>query len=51
MSGIGFAAAILYGGWQGIYGNVTLGEFMGFMTAALLAFQPLKSLATIAGAR
>jgi ATP-binding cassette, subfamily B, bacterial MsbA len=46
MSGLGFALAILYGGWQGIYGNVTLGEFMGFMTAALLAFQPLKSLAT-----
>lgn len=47
MSGLGFAAAILYGGWQGIYGNVTLGAFMGFMTAALLAFQPLKQLAGI----
>jgi subfamily B ATP-binding cassette protein MsbA len=47
MSGLGFAAAILYGGWQGIYGNVTLGAFMGFMTAALLAFQPLKTLASI----
>ena len=47
MSGVGFAAAILYGGWQGIYGDVTLGQFMGFMTAALLAFQPLKTLAGI----
>src|SRR4029079_13646213 len=47
MSGLGFAAAILYGGWQGIYGNVSLGHFMGFMTAALLAFQPLKQLASI----
>jgi ATP-binding cassette, subfamily B, bacterial MsbA len=47
MSGLGFAAAILYGGWQGIYGNVTLGAFMGFMTAALLAFQPMKQLASI----
>jgi subfamily B ATP-binding cassette protein MsbA len=47
MSGLGFAAAILYGGWQGIYGNVTLGSFMGFMTAALLAFQPIKTLAGI----
>jgi subfamily B ATP-binding cassette protein MsbA len=46
-SGLGFAAAILYGGWQGIYGDVTLGAFMGFMTAALLAFQPLKALAGI----
>jgi len=47
MSGLGFSAAILYGGWQGIYGNVTLGSFMGFMTAALLAFQPLKTIAGI----
>jgi subfamily B ATP-binding cassette protein MsbA len=47
MSGLGFAAAILYGGWQGIYGNVSLGHFMGFMTAALLAFQPMKQLASI----
>jgi hypothetical protein len=36
-----------HGGWQGIYGNVTLGAFMGFMTAALLAFQPMKALASI----
>ena len=47
MTGVGLAAAILYGGWQGIYGNVTLGHFMGFMVAALLAFQPLKALATL----
>ena len=47
MSGIGFAAAILYGGWQGIYGHVTLGQFMGFMTAALLTFQPLRQMANI----
>lgn len=45
--GIGLAAAILYGGWQGINDRVTLGQFMGFMTAALLAFQPLKALAGI----
>ena len=46
MAGLGLSAVILYGGWQGIHGNVTLGHFMGFMTAALLALQPLKSLAT-----
>ena len=45
VTGIGIALAILYGGWQGIYGDVSLGHFMGFMTAALLAFQPLRSLA------
>jgi subfamily B ATP-binding cassette protein MsbA len=46
MTGVGMAAAIFYGGWQGIYGNVSLGHFMGFMAAAMLAFQPLKALAT-----
>ncbi|MBC7830669.1 MAG: ABC transporter ATP-binding protein, partial [Hyphomicrobium sp.] len=46
-SGLGFAAVLLYGGWQGIYGDVTLGHFMGFMAAALLAFQPMKSLASM----
>ncbi|HYI27815.1 MAG TPA: ABC transporter transmembrane domain-containing protein, partial [Bradyrhizobium sp.] len=45
VSGLGLAAAVLYGGWQGIYGNVSLGHFMGFITAAMLAYQPLKGLA------
>ena len=44
MSGVGIAGAILYGGWQGVYGNLSLGHFMGFMAAAMLAFQPLKAL-------
>ena len=44
--GAGIAAAIFYGGWQGIYGTVTLGHFMGFMAAAMLAYQPLKALAS-----
>ena len=30
LSGIGFAGAILYGGYQGIYGDLTLGHFSGF---------------------
>jgi subfamily B ATP-binding cassette protein MsbA len=45
LTGFGIAAAILYGGWQGIYGNVSLGHFMGFMAAAMLAFQPMRALA------
>ena len=45
LSGIGFAAAIFYGGWQGIAGRLTLGDFMGFMAAAMLIYQPLKTLA------
>lgn len=47
LSGIGFAAAIFYGGWQGIHGSLTLGDFMGFMTAAMLVYQPFKSLASL----
>jgi subfamily B ATP-binding cassette protein MsbA len=49
-TGIGVAAVIFYGGWQGIHGNVTLGHFMGFMTAGLLAFQPMKTIAGIQAA-
>jgi len=45
LTGLGIAAAVFYGGWQGIYGEVTLGHFTGFMAAAMLAFQPLKALA------
>lgn len=46
MTGLGLAAVILYGGWQGVYGDVSLGHFMGFMTAAMLAFPALRSFAT-----
>lgn len=49
LTGVGFAAAILYGGWQGINGNLSLGSFSGFMTAAMLAYQPLKALAALQG--
>ena len=45
--GIGVAAALFYGGWQGIYGTVTLGHFMGFIAAALIVVQPLKGLSGI----
>ncbi len=47
ISGIGLAGAIFYGGWQGIEGTLTLGEFMGFLTAAMLMYQPVKSLANL----
>jgi ATP-binding cassette, subfamily B, bacterial MsbA len=44
LSGIGLAAAIFYGGWQAIYGTVTVGHFTGFMAAAMLMYQPLRAL-------
>lgn len=44
LSGIGLAAAVFYGGWRGMEGSLSLGEFMGFMTAAMLIYQPVKAL-------
>jgi ATP-binding cassette, subfamily B, bacterial MsbA len=44
LAGVGLAAAIFYGGWQAIYGTVSVGHFTGFMTAALLMYQPLRTL-------
>ena len=45
--GLGFAGAIYFAGIRGITGAVSLGHFMGFMTAALLIYQPMKSVATL----
>ncbi|MEZ5873334.1 MAG: ABC transporter ATP-binding protein [Hyphomicrobiales bacterium] len=45
--GCGFALAIYFAGTQGVRGDLTLGHFMGFMTAALLIYTPLKSVATL----
>ncbi len=47
LAGLGIAAAIFYGGYRGITGSMTPGEFMGFITAAMLLYQPLKALATL----
>lgn len=44
---MGIAAAIFYGGYRGITGTMTPGEFMGFITAAMLLYQPLKALAQL----
>ncbi len=47
LTGLGFAAAVYYAGTRGVRGDYTLGYFMGFMTAALLLYGPLKSAATL----
>ena len=47
LTGIGFALAILYAGYQGVQGNLTTGHFMGFVTAAMLMYPPLKGLAAL----
>jgi subfamily B ATP-binding cassette protein MsbA len=47
LTGLGFALAIYFAGTKGVRGDLTLGHFMGFMTAALLIYGPLKSAATL----
>ncbi|MDE2228009.1 MAG: ATP-binding cassette domain-containing protein [Alphaproteobacteria bacterium] len=45
LGGIAVALVILYGGHQVLIGARTPGTFFSFITALLLAYQPLKSLA------
>src|SRR5271155_1813993 len=47
LGGAAIAAVILYGGDQVISGARTPGAFFSFITALLLAYQPLKSLANL----
>ena len=48
LGGAAIAIVILYGGHQVIVGTRTPGAFFSFITALLLAYQPLKSLANLA---
>lgn len=47
LGGIAIAAAIFFGGLQAMAGTATLGSFASFITALLLAYQPLKALANL----
>src|SRR5436305_14515893 len=47
LGGTALAVVILYGGHQVIAGARTPGELFSFITALLLAYQPLKSLANL----
>ncbi|MDC0034032.1 ATP-binding cassette domain-containing protein, partial [Alphaproteobacteria bacterium] len=47
LGGIAIAVVILYGGIQVLSGATTPGTFFSFITALLLAYQPLKSLANL----
>jgi subfamily B ATP-binding cassette protein MsbA len=47
LGGAAVAAAIAYGGWRAQSGALSLGEFMSFLTALLMAYQPVKSLANL----
>jgi subfamily B ATP-binding cassette protein MsbA len=47
LGGVAITGVILYGGWQVISGGTTAGTFFSFVTALLLAYQPMKSIATL----
>ncbi|GIR46100.1 MAG: hypothetical protein CM15mP55_0760 [Hyphomicrobiales bacterium] len=42
LAGIAIGVIIFYGGYQSTQGNLTAGEFMGFISALLMAYQPLR---------
>jgi subfamily B ATP-binding cassette protein MsbA len=44
LGGVAIVAVILYGGWQVIEGRSSTGAFFSFVTALLLAYEPMKRL-------
>ena len=47
LGGVAIAVVIFYGGSQVIAGNTTMPVFMSFITALLLAYEPMKRLANL----
>ncbi|MEH6755450.1 MAG: ABC transporter ATP-binding protein [Alphaproteobacteria bacterium] len=47
LGGVSVAAVLAYGGWRIIDGTGTLGEFVGFLSAVILAYQPIRSLGNL----
>ncbi len=47
LGGIAITVVILYGGSRVIHGHTTPGAFFSFITALMLAYRPLKSLAAL----
>ena len=47
LAGFGIAAALYYAGIRGIQGELALNEFVSFLGAMMLSFQPLKRLSSI----
>ena len=47
LGGVAIAVIIFYGGSQVIQGSTTTGTFFSFITAMLLAYQPLKNIANL----
>lgn len=49
VTGIGFFGVMLLAGSEIVNGDKTIGDFMSFLTAMLLTFQPVKRLGSLAG--
>jgi len=47
LGGVSVAAVLSYGGWRILSGTGTLGEFVGFLSAVILAYQPIRSLGNL----
>jgi subfamily B ATP-binding cassette protein MsbA len=47
LAGLAIAATVLYGGAQVIEGTTSPGAFFSFVTALLLAYQPMKAIANL----
>jgi subfamily B ATP-binding cassette protein MsbA len=47
LGGVVVAAIVVYGGWQVMDGTRTPGAFFSFITAFMLAYAPLKTLASV----
>jgi ATP-binding cassette subfamily B protein len=47
LGGVVIAAMVVYSGWQTVSHGKTPGEFMAFVTAFLLAYEPAKRLANV----
>jgi subfamily B ATP-binding cassette protein MsbA len=47
LAGITIAAIIAYGGWRIITQTGTLGEFVGFLSAVMMVYQPIRSLSAL----
>ena len=47
LAGFGIAGAMYYAGIRGLQGELPLNEFISFLGAMMLAFQPLRSLSQI----
>ena len=47
LGGVAVAMGIFYGGWRVIHGGMDAGAFFSFITALLLAYEPMKKIANL----